>query len=89
MHKSLLNDEICSKALIIDGNHNTNILKTVINTGKIYMKSELIDPGLGDIGNNKINSTLDNISIFTSTTNVSAMSRILKNNIKLRLVCIL
>jgi hypothetical protein len=62
--------------------HNTNILKTVINTGKIYMKSELINPGLGDIGNNKTNSGLDNISIFTSTTNASAMSRILKNNIK-------
>ena len=62
--------------------HNTNILKTVINTGKIYMKSELIDPGLGDLGKNKTNSSLDNISIFTSTTNASVMSQILKNNIK-------
>lgn len=62
--------------------HNTNILKTVINTGKIYMKSELIDPGLGDLGKNKTNSSLDNLSIFTSTTNASVMSQILKNNIK-------
>jgi hypothetical protein len=62
--------------------HNTNILKTVINTGKIYMKSELIDPSIGELGHNKNNSHLDNISIFTSTTNKSAMSQILKNNIK-------
>lgn len=64
--------------------HNTNILKTVINTGKIYMKSELIDDGLNDLDKNKIisNPALDNISIFTSTTNASVMSQILKNNIK-------
>lgn len=66
---------------------NTNIIKTVINTGKIYMKSQLIDPALADVNlqmnySTRKNNNYDNISVFTSTTHASLISQILKNNLK-------
>ena len=62
--------------------HNTNILKTVINTGKVYMKSQLIDPAIADnVTNGKV-AFCDNLSIYSSTTHASAISQILKNSLK-------
>lgn len=63
--------------------HSTNILKTVINTGKIYMKSLLIEPALADgspLG--KTQKFCDNLSVFSSITSSSVASQILKNNLK-------
>jgi hypothetical protein len=62
--------------------HNTNILKTVINTGKVYMKSQLIDPALAETSAMGNISLLDNISVYTSTTHASAITQILKNSLK-------
>lgn len=57
--------------------HNTKILKTVTNTGKIYMKANLIDACLAD-GLQKT----DTLTIYSSTTHATAITNILKNNIK-------
>lgn len=64
--------------------HSSNILKAVSNTGKIYMKAQLLDPLLEDGSNGipKNKNILDNISIYTATTHASAMTQILKQNIK-------
>jgi len=62
--------------------HNTNILKTVINTGKVYMKSQLIDPALESSSFNGKNNFCDNMTIYTNTTQASAITQILKNNLK-------
>lgn len=61
--------------------HNTNILKAVINTGKIYMKGNLIDAGLADDLKPSIGKT-DTLTIYSSSTHASAITNILKNNIK-------
>jgi hypothetical protein len=61
--------------------HNTNILKAVINTGKIYMKASLIDSGLADDLKPSIGKT-DTLTIYSSSTHASAITNILKNNIK-------
>lgn len=61
--------------------HNTNILKTVINTGKIYMKSQLIDPEIAEVSAGK-SAFCDNMTIYTSTTQASAITQMLKNNLK-------
>lgn len=61
--------------------HNTNILKTVINTGKIYMKSQLIDPAISQLTNQK-SAFCDNLTIYSSTTQATAITQILKNNLK-------
>ena len=61
--------------------HNTNILKAVINTGKLYMKSGLIDSGLADGLKPSIGKT-DTLTIYSSSTHASAITSILKNNIK-------
>jgi uncharacterized protein YqgV (UPF0045/DUF77 family) len=63
--------------------HNTNILRAVANTGKIFMKAQLLDPLLGGEGGlRKPKGIYDNISIYTATTHASAMTHILKNNLK-------
>ena len=64
--------------------HNTNILKAVTNTGKIYMKAALLDPLIEDANNAlpKAKSIFDHISIYTATTHASAMTQILKTNLK-------
>merc|ERR1712151_1228289 len=61
--------------------HNTNILKAVINTGKIYMKANLIDSGLADDLKPNIGKC-DNLTIYSSSTHASAITSMLKNNIK-------
>jgi len=61
--------------------HNTNILKSVINTGKIYMKSQLIDPAIAEVSAGK-SAFCDNMTIYTSTTQATAITQILKNNLK-------
>lgn len=64
--------------------HNTNILKAVSNTGKIFMKAQLLDPLLEGEGNGipKPKNIFDNLSIYTATTHASAMTQMLKNNLK-------
>lgn len=63
--------------------HSTNILKTVINTGKIYMKSLLIEPALADSSSfGKSQKFCDNLSVISSITSSSVASQILKNNLK-------
>ena len=61
--------------------HNTNILKAIINTGKIYMKAQLLDPLL-EADNDKKKGLYEKVSIYTATSNASAMTQILKNNLK-------
>ena len=61
--------------------HNTNILKTVINTGKIYMKSQLIDAAITEVSRNK-SAFCDNMTIYSSTTQATAITQMLKNNLK-------
>ena len=61
--------------------HNTNILKAVINTGKLYMKSGLIDSGLAD-GLKPSIGKADTLTIYSSSTHATAITSILKNNIK-------
>lgn len=61
--------------------HNTNILKAVINTGKIYMKASLIDSGLADDLKPSIGKC-DTMTVYSSSTHASAITSILKNNIK-------
>ena len=63
--------------------HSTNILKAVTNTGRIYMKAQLLDPLLeGGEGLPKPKSVFDSISVYTATTHASAITKILKNNLK-------
>lgn len=68
--------------------HSTNILKAVSNTGKIFMRAQLLDPLLEDkngqnlISSHKPKGIFDNLSIYTATTHASAMTQILKNNLK-------
>lgn len=64
--------------------HNSNIVKAVTNTGKIYMKANLLDPLIEDGLNSlpKAKSIFDSISIYTATTHASAMTQILKSNLK-------
>lgn len=63
--------------------HSTNILKAVTNTGRIYIKAQLLDPLLeGGEGLPKPKSVFDSISVYSATTHASAMTKILKNNLK-------
>lgn len=61
--------------------HNTNILKAVINTGKIFMKAQLIDSGLADELKPGIGKA-DNLTIYSSSTHASAITNILKNSLQ-------
>ena len=61
--------------------HNTNILKAVINTGKIFMKAQLIEAGLAD-GLSPGLGKSDNLSIYSSSSHATAITQILKNNLK-------
>ena len=61
--------------------HNTNILKAVINTGKIFMKAQLIDSSLADELKPSIEKA-DNITIYSSSSYATAITNILKNNLK-------
>lgn len=62
--------------------HNTNIMKAVTNTGKIFMKARFLDAQIesqnGQVNNHK-HPNLDNISVYSGTT---VMTQILKNNLK-------
>jgi hypothetical protein len=63
--------------------HSTNILKAVTNTGRIFLKAQLMDPLLeGGEGIPKQKNAFDSISVYTATTHASAMTKILKNNLK-------
>jgi hypothetical protein len=63
--------------------HSTNILKAVTNTGRIFLKAQLMDPLLeGGEGIPKQKNVFDSISVYTATTHASAMTKILKNNLK-------
>jgi hypothetical protein len=61
--------------------HNTNILKAVINTGKIFMKANLIDSGLADELKPSFGKA-DNVTIYSSSSHATAITNILKNNLK-------
>jgi hypothetical protein len=60
--------------------HNTNIIKAVVNTGKIFMRAILTDPLIEE---GKKKGKFDNLSIYTATSHASAMTQMLKNNLKL------
>lgn len=61
--------------------HNTNILKTVINTGKVYLKSQLIDAAIAEVSGSK-SAFCDNLTIYSSTTQATAITQMLKNSLK-------
>jgi hypothetical protein len=61
--------------------HNTNILKTVINTGKVYMKSQLIDPAIAEVSGGK-SAFCGNLSVYSSTTQATSITQMHKNNLK-------
>jgi len=61
--------------------HNTNILKTVINTGKVYMKSQLIDPAIAEVSGGK-SAYCGNLTVYSSTTQATAITQMHKNNLK-------
>jgi hypothetical protein len=58
--------------------HNTNIIKTVINTGKIYLKTTLLEDELQEQnGKKNIN---DNFTVYSTAS--LAVTQALKNNLK-------
>jgi hypothetical protein len=57
--------------------HNSNIIQTVFNTGKIYMQTELLDDILQEHNGKK--TRFENLSVYT---NPSTVSQALKNNLK-------
>ncbi len=62
--------------------HNTNILNTLSNTGKVYIKSQLIDPAIAEVSGSSKQGFCDNMTIYSSTTQASAITQMLKNSLK-------
>jgi len=70
------------KTQIDQFNSSSSIINTMNNIGKIYMKARLIDPLLEENKTVNHNKDFDAISLFTSNTHATAMSKLLRHNIK-------